>query len=102
MLSTEKVDGTVAEESERTCWRKREAEGLPEDRHVNGSSQRPARVWGDRHRWQRGVVRSPGKPSQKGGEFRTVFPRMNEWAATVGRTSATASMQRAPVEGTEV
>lgn len=72
------------EESERTCWRKREAEGLPEDRHVNGSSQRRSGC-GVTATDGKGVVRSPGKPSQKGGEFRTVFPRMNEWAATRGQ-----------------
>ena len=60
------------EESERTCWRKREAEGLPEDRHVNRSSQRCTGC-GVTATDGKGVVRSPGKPSQKGGESRTVW-----------------------------
>ena len=85
------------EESKRTCWRKREAEGLPEDR----SSQRHTGC-GVTDTDGKGVVRRPGKPSQKGGDSRAVFSRMNEWAATRGKASATVSMQRAPAKGTEV
>ena len=65
------------EESKRTCWRKREAEGLPEDR----SSQCHTGC-GVTDTDGKGVVQRPGKPSQKGGDSRAVFSRMNEWAAT--------------------
>ena len=40
------------EESERTCWRTREAEGLPEDTRKRIIAA-PLGVWGDSHRWQR-------------------------------------------------
>ena len=101
MLSTEKVDGTAGWRSQKGLAGGREKLKGCLKTHVNGSSQRLSGC-GVTATDGKGVVRSPGKPSQKGGESRTAFSRMNVWAETRGQVKCRCECAEAPVEGTEV